>query len=188
MGFPRVQENPLACMGSRGKDELLCVQAIGNAGITASKLATDLLLFTSEQYDFFSLPDDMLTGSSLMPQKKNYDLLELVRANASILNGSIGEISGVITGLGSGYHRDFQLTKGPMMKGFRRVIQTLQVLNLVALNLNVKTDKLESAITPGSLKTGEVLSLVKQGVPFREAYLRIKDSCPQDSNSKGQAD
>ena len=174
MGFGVVQQNPLACMGSRGKDELLCLDALKQIALTSAKFANDLLAFTSEQFGWFSLPDSMLTGSSMMPNKHNYDLLELIRANAAVISGHAAQIATLLQPLGSGYHRDFQFAKKPLFDGFTRIQATLQILTLVVDNLEIHPEKIAASISTGAGDTDRVLAKVLAGVPFRDAYHTVK--------------
>ena len=174
LGFSRVQSNPLACMGSRGKDELLCLHVLSQIGVTASKFAADLLLFTSENYGFFSLPDELLTGSSMMPNKRNYDLLEIARANGAALSGYCAEVATLIHGLPSGFHRDFQLAKRPLFAGFKRVSDTVEILTLAVRKLRAHPEAMAAAIDDKVRMTEEVMRLVVNGMPFRKAYHVIR--------------
>lgn len=174
LGFSRVQVSPLACMGSRGKDEMLCLHALSQVSVTAAKFAADLLMFSGEQFGFFSLPRHLLTGSSMMPQKTNYDLLELVRAGASVVNGAAATVAGIVTGLGTGYHRDFQMTKGPLIDAFNRTLDAVEIVILTAQNLRVHPDALAAAIDADTRATAEALQLVHAGIPFREAYRQVR--------------
>jgi argininosuccinate lyase len=139
------------------------------------KVASDLLLFTTKEFNFFTLPDSFRTGSSIMPQKKNYDVLELMRGNISIFNGYQHQIEGVIKNLPAGYNRDFQLTKEPYLKGMKLAFDTISVMNLVIKNLEVNKENLENACTAELYATDEALRLVKQGKSFREAYQEVKE-------------
>ena len=96
LGFKRVQENPMYCAMSRGKFENMVLQTIGNVMFDLGKVANDLLLFTTKEFNFFTLPDSFKTGSSIMPQKKNYDVLELARGNIAIFNGYQKQIENVV--------------------------------------------------------------------------------------------
>ena len=161
MGFARVQENPIYCGVSRGKFENIILQTVSTVMFDIGKISSDLLLFTTREFDFFSLPDSFRTGSSIMPQKKNYDVLELVRGNVAIFNGYQDQISNVIKNLPSGYNRDFQLTKEPYLKGIKLAIETIGVITLVVKNLEVKKENLESACTKELYATYEAYRLVK---------------------------
>ena len=175
LNFKRVQENPIYCALSRGKFENLVLQAISSVMFDIGKIASDLLLFTTKEFDFFTLPDSFKTGSSIMPQKKNYDVLELIRGNIAMGNGYQHQIENVIKNLFSGYNRDFQLTKEPYIKGMKLALDTIRVMTLVVKNLEAKKKNLESACTPELYATDEALRLVKKGKSFREAYQEVKE-------------
>lgn len=174
LGFARVQDNPIYCAMSRGKFENMILQSISSVMLDLGKLATDLLLFTTKEFNFFALPDTFKTGSSLMPQKKNYDVLELVRGNIAIFNGYQYQIENVVKNLPAGYNRDFQLTKEPYIKGMKLALSTMEVMNMVVESLEAKKENLEAACTPELYATDEALKLVKKGKSFREAYQEVK--------------
>ncbi len=144
--------------------------------VLASRFASDMLIFTTSEFGFFSLPPEFTTGSSIMPQKRNYDVFELMRGNSSIYLGYQNELQTLVTSLGSGYQRDLQLTKKPFMEGVELLEQTLKILELSVNKLQVHKYKLESAMSEDLFATGKVYELVKQGVPFREAYQQVKKS------------
>ena len=175
LGFKKVQENPMYCGFSRGKFENLILQAVSSVMFDLGKLASDLLLFTTKEFNFFTLPDSFKTGSGIMPQKKNYDVLELTRGNIGIFNGYQHQIENVIKNLPAGYNRDFQLTKEPYLKGVKLALDTMGVMNLVIKNLEAKKKNLENACTPELYATDEALQLVKGGKNFREAYQEMKE-------------
>ena len=181
LNFKRVQKNPMYCGFSRGKFENIILQGVESVMFDIGKIASDLLLFTTKEFDFFSLPDSFRTGSSIMPKKKNYDVLELIRGNIAIFNGYQHQIENVIKNLPTGYNRDFQLTKEPYIKGIRLALETIQVAILVVKNLEAKKENLEAACTPELYATDEALQLVKQGKSFREAYQEIKEKFSQRS-------
>jgi argininosuccinate lyase len=175
LNFKRVQENPMYCAFSRGKFENMVLQSVSNVMFDLGKVANDLLLFTTKEFNFFTLPDSFKTGSSIMPQKKNYDVLELVRGNVGIFNGYQNQIQNVIKNLPAGYNRDFQLTKEPYIKGMKLAFDSIEVMTLVIKNLEPKRNNLENACTPELYATDEALRLVKQGKNFREAYQEVKE-------------
>src|SRR3989338_8489435 len=175
LNFSRVQKKPMYCGFSRGKFENIILQSVESVMFDIGKIASDLLLFTTKEFDFFSLPDSFRTGSSIMPQKKNYDVLELIRGNIAIFNGYQHQIENVIKNLFSGYNRDFQLTKEPFIKGMKLALDTIRVMTLVVKNLEAKKKNLESACTPELYATDEALRLVKKGKSFREAYQEVKE-------------
>ncbi|MCX6752447.1 MAG: argininosuccinate lyase [Candidatus Nomurabacteria bacterium] len=175
LGFKRVQENPMYCAMSRGKFENIVLQAISSVMFDLGKISNDLLLFTTKEFNFFTLPDSFKTGSSIMPQKKNYDVLELMRGNVGIFNGYQNQIENVVKNLPAGYNRDFQLTKEPYIKGMKLALDTALVMILVVKNLEVKKENLENACTSELYATDEALKLVKAGKSFREAYQEVKE-------------
>src|SRR3989344_7431932 len=175
LSFKKIQENPMYCALSRGKFENLILQSISSAMFDVGKVANDLLLFTTKEFDFFTLPDSFKTGSSIMPQKKNYDVLELIRGNIAIFNGYQDQIENVVKNLPAGYNRDFQLTKEPYIKGVRLALESIEVMTLVIKNLQAKKKNLENACSQELYATDEALKLVKSGMSFREAYQEIKE-------------
>ena len=175
LGFKKVQENPMYCAMSRGKFENLVLQAVSSVMFDVGKISSDLLLFTTKEFNFFTLPDSFKTGSSIMPQKKNYDVLELIRGNVAIFNGYQHQVENVIKNLPAGYNRDFQLTKEPYIKGVKLVLDTIEIVTLVVKNLETKKKNLENACSPELYATDEALKLVKAGKSFREAYQEIKE-------------
>lgn len=175
LGFKKVQENPMYCAMSRGKFENIILQAISNVMFDISKISNDLILFTTKEFDFFTLPDSFKTGSSIMPQKKNYDVLELVRGSVAVFNGYQHQIENIIKNLFSGYNRDFQLTKEPYVKGMKLAMDTIEVIILVVKNLEAKKTNLEDACSAELYATDEALKLVKAGKSFREAYQEVKE-------------
>ncbi len=175
LGFKRVQGNPMYCAMSRGKFENLILQTLNSVMFDIGKLASDLLLFTTKEFDFFTLPGSFKTGSSIMPQKKNYDVLELIRGNIAIFNGYQQQIENVIKNLPAGYNRDFQLTKEPFMKGIKLALETINIMTLVVKNIEAKKKNLENACSAELYATDEALKLVKGGMSFREAYQQVKE-------------
>lgn len=175
LGFKKVQDNPMYCAFSRGKFENIILQSISNVIFDIGKISNDLLLFTTKEFDFFNLPHSFKTGSSFMPQKQNYDLLELIRGNNAVFNGYQHQIENIIKNLPSGYNRDFQLTKEPYIKGIKLALETIGVMTLVIKHLEAKKKNLEDACTPELYATEEALKLVKKGMSFRDAYQKVKE-------------
>jgi argininosuccinate lyase len=173
MGFDRVQDNPIYVQNSRGKFESVILHALSLILFDINKTASDLILFTLPELAFFELPDEFLTGSSMMPQKKNPDVLELLRANYHIIVSYEFQVKNIISNLISGYHRDFQQTKGPTLKGFETTKRSLSVLTLVFENLSVNEDNCRRAMTNELFATEKAYHLVRQGMPFRDAYLTV---------------
>ncbi len=182
LGFGKVQANPMYCAFSRGKFENLVLQAVSNVMFDIGKMSSDLLLFTTKEFNFFTLPDSFKTGSSIMPQKKNYDVLELIRGNISVFNGYQHQIENIVKNLPAGYNRDFQLTKEPYIRGIKLALDTLEVMVLVIKNLEAKKTNLENACSSELYATDEALRLVKAGKNFREAYQEVKEKFYQNQS------
>jgi len=173
LGFARVQENPVYTQNSRGKLEITILHALSQVMLDLNKIASDLILFSMPEFGYFELPNEFCTGSSIMPQKKNPDVLELLRARYHVIIALEAQLKTQVSNLISGYHRDVQLTKEPVMKGFEIAKAGLEVAELLFGHLVVNKGKCEAALTDDILATERVYALVKQGVPFREAYKRI---------------
>lgn len=176
LGFAKVQNNPMYCGLSRGVFELAAVQSLNLVMVFAGKFADDMLRYTAQEYDFFSLPPSMTTGSSIMPHKRNYDVFEIMRANAHRFLAYGNTLQTVAGGVGSGYHRDLQLTKGVTMAAFSIAIDTIETLSLCVAHLQVKKDKLNNAMTSELETVAKINKLVEQGIPFRDAYRQVKDT------------
>jgi len=169
--FSHTQDNPMYCAFSRGKFEIMVLQSLSLVMFDIGKLATDILLFTTKEYDFCFLPQEFTTGSSAMPQKHNYDVIELVRSNVSLFNGRIVQLQNVVDKLPSGYSRGFQLTKEPYLKGINLTIDTIKIITLVITNISMNKEILNTACTAEIYATNEAYKLVKEkGIPFRDAY------------------
>ncbi len=175
LNFAKVQKNTLYVQNSRGKFELLVLQALQHVMLDINKLATDMMLFSTSEFGFIELPDEFCTGSSIMPQKKNPDVLELLRAKHGTMSGHSAQIAAVIANLPSGYNRDFQLTKEPLIKGVEVAKETITAMTLVTANFKVNKEKCEQAMTRELYVTGKAYELVKKGMPFREAYKKASE-------------
>ncbi len=176
LGFKKVQENPMYCGLSRGVFELIALQSLGPAMIYAGKFATDMIQFTTAELKFFSLPDSMTTGSSIMPQKRNYDVFEIIRARSHEFPALLIGLQNVVSGVGSGYHRDLQITKSTTLKAFSVAIDTIEVLTVCVKNLRVNSENLNAAMTDDLFAVAEINKLVERGVPFRDAYRQVKEA------------
>ena len=141
---------------------------------TLNKLASDLILFSMQEFGYFEIPKEFTTGSSIMPQKKNPDVLELVRAKYSIVLGYEFQVKNLISNLISGYHRDFQLIKEPFMKGIDTTKDSLEIMTLVIKGLKINLVNCKKAMTKELYATEKVYDLVKKGKSFREAYKEVK--------------
>jgi argininosuccinate lyase len=170
LGFARVQRNPISVQNSRGQQELKCLRWSCDAAGIIEKFALDLILYTTREYGFFSLPTAFTTGSSIMPQKHNPDVLELLRGRAAKIRGAEDELSWVLAKLPSNYHRDFQYSKEPLVRGLRHLFEMLPILREVIASFTVNKDRLEAAMTPDLYATYDAYREVKAGTAFRDAY------------------
>jgi argininosuccinate lyase len=173
LGFSRVQNNVLYANNSRGRVEGVVLSAVEQVCLTLARMAEDLILYSMPEFGWFTLPKELCSGSSIMPQKRNPDGLELVRAKAAVVGADLESIKAVTRGLPSGYNRDFQLTKAPYFRGCETGLACVQVMDLTVSKLTVNADKLAAAFTPEIFATDRALELVKQGMPFRDAYRQV---------------
>ncbi len=170
MGFQRVQANPLYVQNSRGKFEAHILNVLSLSMLDLNKLASDLIVFSMPEWGFFKLPGDFLTGSSIMPHKQNPDFLEVLRANYHRIVSLEARVKGMVGNLISGYHRDVQLTKGPVFEGFRVTEQSLEIVTKLFERLEVDQERCEAAMTDELFSAQKAFLLAQQGIPFRDAY------------------
>jgi len=169
LGFERLQINPQNVQNSRGKYELQVLQALSMCSLDIRRLAWDLSLYTSQEFAFVSLPDEYTTGSSIMPNKKNPDVIELLRACHSNIQGAITEMHGLLA-LPSSYHRDLQFTKAPLLRAFETGLLALSLVPALIENMDFNPQKMAAAITPELFATDVAVNEVKKGKTFRQAY------------------
>ena len=167
--FARLQVSPIYAQLSRGKFEMAALEALGSATLDLRRLAWDLSLFTSAEFGFVALPAQYTTGSSIMPNKRNPDVIELMRATYASVAAARTEIEQLLS-LPSGYHRDLQSSKGAIFHGFGRGLAALELLPALLANLEWRDDKLRAAIDSGMYATDVAVEAAVAGVPFREAY------------------
>ncbi len=175
LGFRRVQKSALYVQNSRGKLEAVAISALASVMLDINKMATDLILFSMDEFGFVQLPRNMCTGSSIMPQKLNPDVLEMARAQYHQVIANEFMIKGIIANLMSGYNRDLQLTKKPLMESFRIVSDSLSIMTKVIESLEIDAERCRQACTPEIYATEEAYNLVKAGVPFRDAYRKVAE-------------
>jgi argininosuccinate lyase len=183
LGLERLQLNPMYVQNSRGKFELAALGVLLQALLDVRRLAWDLSLFTSAEFAFVRLPPAYVTGSSLMPNKKNPDVVELLRAAAASVLGAHTEVASALS-LPSGYHRDLQVTKGPLLRAMRQGLSALLLVPRLVNDLSFDAVRMRAAISPEMFATDRATDLAKGGTPFRDAYLSIA----QDLASVGATD
>ena len=171
LGFSRVQNNVIYVQNSRGKIEAAIVQALAQIMLDLSKLAQDILLFTTVEYGFFHVPQELCTGSSIMPQKRNLGVMELVRARTQTMLALQQQILGIVSGLPSGYNMDYQETKRPFIEALDLVQDSLEICTLVASSLGVNAARLAAACTFELFAADRAYELATVArLPFRDAY------------------
>ncbi len=173
LGFSRIQRSPLDVQNSRGRYERWFARLAADVGAILEKLSCDLLLFSSPGFDFFGLPAALTTGSSIMPQKRNPDVLELMRARAASLRARVWELEALTARLPSSYHRDLQLTKEPVFRAAAEVEALLAVAARVVALFEVRRERLAAAMVPELYATQAAYRLVRQGITFRAAYRQV---------------
>lgn len=174
LGFGRLQVSAAYAQLSRGKFEMAAIEALSSALLDLRRLAWDLSLFTSAEFNFVALPAQYTTGSSIMPNKRNPDVIELMRASYSAAAAARTEIEQLLS-LPSGYHRDLQFSKGAIFHAFGRGLGALELLPDLLRNLDWKTDAMRAALDPSMYATDLAVDLARQGLPFREAYRQAAD-------------
>jgi argininosuccinate lyase len=173
LGFDDLNHNVVYAQMGRGKTERIVASAMANIAATLSKLSMDACLFLNQNFAFISFPDELTTGSSIMPHKKNPDVFELIRSHCNRIQALPNEIMLMTTNLPSGYQRDLQLLKEHIIPAFENLNNCLQMAGLMLSNIEVKKDLLQDEKYKFLFSVEEVNKLVLQGVPFRDAYKKI---------------
>jgi argininosuccinate lyase len=173
LNFSDLKYNAVAAQMMRGKNEQIVASALGNLAFTLSKFAMDICLYMSQNFDFISFPDNLTTGSSIMPHKKNPDVFELIRGKCNNLQGLSSQIQMMTNNLPSGYHRDFQLLKSPMISAFETLKTVLSVFDYGLQQVEVKSVDLKDEKYKYLFTVDSINSLVQNGASFREAYQAI---------------
>lgn len=173
LSFGKVQTNPLYCQNSRGKIEAVIISSLVNILQTINKFAADVSLFTTSEFNFFIVSSEVTTGSSIMPQKKNVDLAELLRSKVHLVLGNYVQMVSLSSNLISGYNRDLQDSKKPLMESLEITLDSLKVAGILLNSLTPNQPVLEQALTPEIFAADKAFELVKKGMPFRKAYQKI---------------
>ena len=173
LGFEALHYNVVAAQMSRGKSERAAAAAIAAVAATIGRLAMDACLFMSQNFGFVSFPDELTTGSSIMPHKKNPDVFEIMRGKCNRLQGVPNEIALLVTNLPLGYHRDLQLLKDILFPATATLAECLAMCDFMLQHIRVRENILDDARYDYLFTVEDVNRLVLQGVPFREAYRRV---------------
>ncbi len=183
LGFDNMNYNVVYAQMGRGKTEKITAIAISSIAATISKLATDVCLYMSQNFEFISLPEKYSTGSSIMPHKKNPDVFELLRAKCNKLQTLHNEISFITNNLPSGYFRDLQIIKESLFPAFDCLENCLTISAYIIDKLEIKRNILEDDKYKYIFSVEEVNKQVLKGVPFREAYINISSRIKEDNYS-----
>lgn len=173
LGFDELNYNVVYAQMGRGKTERIVAAALANIGATLSKLAMDACLFLNPNFGFISFPDELTTGSSIMPHKKNPDVFEIIRARGNQLQALPNDISLTTANLPSGYHRDLQVLKEKLFPAFHIVKDCLKMTVLMLSHIEIKENILTHDLYKFIFSVEEVNRLTLEGIPFREAYKKV---------------
>ncbi|MEC3905640.1 argininosuccinate lyase [Tamlana sp. 2201CG12-4] len=173
MGFATLKYNVVAAQMGRGKNERTIAAALGSLSNTLARFAMDVCLYMSQNFGFISFPDELTTGSSIMPHKKNPDVFELIRGKCNKIQALQGEMILITNNLPSGYHRDFQLLKENMIAAFEELKDILDIFNYSIQQIIVKDVDVNSNLYKYLFTVDNINTLVVEGQSFREAYQKI---------------
>jgi len=173
LGFESLNYNVVYAQMGRGKAERVTAMAMANIADTLSKLSMDASLFMNQNFGFIQFPEELTTGSSIMPHKKNPDVFELIRSYCNRIKALPNEMMMMTTNLPSGYHRDVQLLKEHLFPAFTELKNCLEMASLMIQNMEVKKDILEDPQYQYLFSVEEVNKLVSSGMPFRDAYKQV---------------
>jgi argininosuccinate lyase len=183
LGFEDLNYNVVYAQMSRGKTERIVSQALANIAATLARLSMDACLYLNQNFGFISFPDELTTGSSIMPHKKNPDVFELIRAHCNRIQALPNEIMLMAANLPSGYHRDFQLLKEHIIPAFKNMRDCINMAGLMIKNIEIKNDILDDEKYKYLFSVEEMNKLVLQGIPLRDAYKKIAENIEKDNFS-----
>lgn len=173
LGFEELNVNVVYAQMGRGKTERVVAQALANLSDTLARLSMDACLYLNPGFGFISFPEELTTGSSIMPHKKNPDVFEIIRGKCNRLRALPNEIMMMTTNLPSGYHRDYQLLKEHLFPAFRELRSCMEMTRLMLSNIEIRKDILKDEQYRFLFSVEEVNHLVNKGMPFREAYREV---------------
>jgi argininosuccinate lyase len=173
LGFEELNYNVVYAQMSRGKTERILSEALANISCTLARMSMDCCIFLNQNFGFISFPDELTTGSSIMPHKKNPDVFELIRGHCNRIAALPNEIMMMSTNLPSGYHRDFQLLKEHLFPAIKNLKDCIKMATLMFENIEVKKDILNDEKYKYLFTVEEMNKLVLEGMPLRDAYKKI---------------
>ena len=173
LGFDSMNYNVVFAQMGRGKSERSVAYALSSVAYTLGKFSMDACLYMSQNFSFISLPNELTTGSSIMPHKKNPDVFELIRARCNKIEGVVGQIGSITTNLPSGYFRDMQIIKEVILPAFDELLSCIELTNYSVERIIVKENVIENEMYNYAFSVEDVNNLVLSGVPFRDAYKQV---------------
>jgi argininosuccinate lyase len=173
LGFEDLSYNVIHAQMGRGKSELFIAFALASLATTLGKFSMDVVLYSSQNYHFLTLPKEYTTGSSIMPHKKNPDVFELLRGKCNLLQSLPGQVSLLINNLPAGYHRDFQLLKEVIFPAIHNMKECLEMIAFVLPQLKIHNNLLDDPKYAYLFTVEKVNELVLEGIPFRDAYKQV---------------
>ncbi|NLV19033.1 MAG: argininosuccinate lyase [Bacteroidetes bacterium] len=169
---------------SRGKVEMAVASGLASLAQTLARFSMDVCLYMSAEYRFVDFPEEFVTGSSIMPQKKNPDVFELIRGRSNIIQTLPGKTAMLVSNLPSGYNRDLQLLKQLLFDAFADLKESVEVMILMLNNIRIRKNITDNSLYNPIFSTEEVNRLVKEGIPFRDAYKAVSETIKKASFSK----
>jgi argininosuccinate lyase len=176
LGFKKVQSNVMYCQNSRGKFEAVVIASLVNTLSDINRFASDLMLFTTAEFNFFTVDSELCSGSSIMPQKKNLDLAELLRSAVKKVLANYLHVAMLPFDLPSGYNRDLQNCKKPLIESIKDTKQALSMTSLLLSGIKPNKKVMDSACTLELFATHKAFELVEKGMSFRDAYRSVSKS------------
>ncbi|MCJ7448308.1 MAG: argininosuccinate lyase [Bacteroidales bacterium] len=169
---------------SRGKVELAIASALASVAQTLSRFSMDICIYMTSEFRFIDFPDEYVTGSSIMPQKKNPDVFELIRARSNMIQTLPNQVAMLTSNLQSGYNRDLQLLKQMIFDAFGDVKECIEIMFLMLNNIKIRKNITDNPLYNNIFSAEEVNRLVKQGIPFRDAYKAVSEMVKNSPFSK----
>ena len=176
LGFSKPTHNVLYANNSRGKVESIILSSMSQVMLSLSRIAQDLLIFTMPEFNYFKISDDFLTGSSIMPQKNNLDICELIRGKSSLVKSNELAVYDIVKNSPSGYNRDLQEAKQPFFEGISTTISCLEILTSLINTMKVNKKDMTKAFDSNVFSTDCAFELVADGMSFRDAYYHVKNN------------
>lgn len=184
LGFKKIQNNPLYCQNSKGKIEAATIASCIGILQTVNKFASDIMIFTTSEFSFFNVSSDLTTGSSIMPQKKNVDIAELLRSKLHLALGNYVQVVSISSNLISGYNRDSQDIKKPLIESLETTLNCIKATKILLENLAPNKEALKQSMTEEIYAAKKAFELVKKGVSFRKAYQKIAEKGGENNENK----